>query len=161
AVDPTNPNTIYIGGAGGGVWKTTNGGANWAPLTDDQPTEFMGAIAVAPSDPKVIYAGTGEANLGPSKVNLLRRDNVYYGVGVLVSSDSGATWTLTGSDVFYRRTISKIVIDPTDANTAYAAVGAVATNGLTDNTGIWKTTDGGVTWTDTTVGISTTAAFSD
>src|SRR5438067_972506 len=62
AGDPTNADVIYIGAAGGGVWKTINGGQSWTPLTDNQATLFMGAIAVAPSNPQVIYAGTGEAN---------------------------------------------------------------------------------------------------
>jgi photosystem II stability/assembly factor-like uncharacterized protein len=166
ATDPTNPNIIYVATASGGVWKTTNSGVTWSALTDDQSTLFMGAIALAPSDPNVIYAGTGDANLGPSKL-AFNRDNIYYGLGVLKSTDAGATWTLEtgnsaqGNNVFDRRTISKIVVDPTDLNTVYVAVGAVATNGLPGNTGIWKSTDGGQNWTDTTAAISTTAAFSD
>jgi hypothetical protein len=162
AADPTNVNTIYIAAAGGGVWKTADGGTTWAPLTDTQAILYMGAIAVAPSNPNVIYAGTGEANLGPSKL-AISRDNIYYGRGILVSTDGGATWTLSGdtSNEFDRRTISKIVVDPLNANVVYAAVGAVATNGLPSNTGIWKSIDGGTTWTNTTTSISTTAAFSD
>ena len=160
AANPTNPDIIYIAAAGGGVWKTTNGGTTWNALTDSQSTLFMGAIALAPSDPNVIYAGTGEANLGPSKLQF-NRDNIFYGRGVLKSTDAGATWTLLGNSVFNRRTISKIVVDPTDANTVYVAVGALATNGLPGNTGIWKSTDGGLNWTDTTTGISTDAAYSD
>jgi photosystem II stability/assembly factor-like uncharacterized protein len=160
AADPTNANIIYIAAAGGGVWKTLDGGTTWKPLTDKQPIQFMGAIALAPSKPSVIYAGTGEANLGPSKL-AIARDNIYYGFGVLKSTDGGTTWSLLGKTEFYRRTISKIVIDPKDPNTVYVAVGAVATNGLPGNTGIWKSTDGGVTWKNTTAGISTTAAFSD
>jgi len=62
AADPHDSNTVYIAAAGGGVWKTTDGGTTWRPLTDNQQTLFMGAIAVAPSDPNTIYAGTGEAN---------------------------------------------------------------------------------------------------
>jgi hypothetical protein len=62
AADPTNANTIYVAAAGGGVWKTTDGGTSWAPLTDSQITTAMGAIAVAPSNPQVIYADTGESN---------------------------------------------------------------------------------------------------
>jgi photosystem II stability/assembly factor-like uncharacterized protein len=160
AADPTNVNTIYIAAAGGGVWKTTDGGTTWKPLTDGQPIQFMGAIALAPSNPNVIYAGTGEANLGPSKL-AIARDNIYYGLGVLKSTDGGTTWSLLGQTPFLRRTISQIVVDPKDPNTVYVAVGAVATNGLPGNNGIWKSTDGGVTWKNTTVAISTTAAFSD
>ena len=107
AAHPTDANTIYVAAAGGGVWKTTDGGSTWTPLTDDQPlvvadkrTLFMGAIAVAPSSPNIIYAGTGEANFGPSKAgNLITntgefRDNIYYGRGILKSEDEGRSWTL-------------------------------------------------------------------
>jgi photosystem II stability/assembly factor-like uncharacterized protein len=160
AAHPTDPNTIYIAAAGGGVWRTNDGGVTWTPMTDAQATLFMGAIAIAPSDPNVIYAGTGEAHMGPSKAKNFR-DNIYYGRGVLRSADGGNTWTLVGSAQFDRRTISKIVVDPADPNTVYVAVGALATNGLPGNTGIWKSTDGGVNWTNTTAAISTTAAFSD
>src|SRR5207253_216772 len=83
-------------------------------------------------------AGTGEANMGPSK-SAISRDNIYYGRGVLKSSNAGATWTLltgnAGQNEFDRRTISRIVIDPTDSNIVYVAVGALATNGLAGNTG--------------------------
>jgi photosystem II stability/assembly factor-like uncharacterized protein len=164
AGDPTNANIIYIASASGGVWKTIDAGNTWTPLTDNQITLNMGAIAIAPSDPNTIYAGTGEANLGPSKL-AISRDNIYYGYGVLKSTDAGATWTLeegnAGVDEFVRRTISRIVVDPANANTVYIAIGALATNGLAGNTGIWKSTDGGVSWVDTTASISTTAAYSD
>ena len=160
AAHPTDPNTWYVGTAGGGVWKTTNGGSSWNPLTDDQPIGFIGSVALAPSNPNILYAGTGEATWGPSK-KALNRDNIYYGVGVLRSTDAGSTWTLTGQTEFFRRAIGKIVVDPANPNVVYAAVGAQANNGLPGNTGIWKTLDGGGTWTNTTTSISTTAAFSD
>src|SRR5262249_4288819 len=116
--------------------------------------------ALAPSNPSVIYAGTGEANLGPSKL-LFRRDNIYPGAGVLKSTDGGASWNLLGSSIFNRRTISKVVVHPTDPNSVYVAVGSQATNGLPGNTGIWKSTDGGTSWVNTTSTISTTAAYGD
>ena len=160
AAHPSDPNIIYIAAAGGGVWKTTDGGASWVPSTDTQGTLFMGAIALAPSNPSIIYAGTGEANMGPSKARNFR-DNIYYGIGLLKSGDAGNTWMLLGTAQFTRRTVSKIIVDPTNPNTVYVAIGALATNGLPGNTGIWKSTDGGVTWSNTTATISTTAAFSD
>jgi hypothetical protein len=86
AVDPTNSNNIYIAAAGGGVWKTTNGGTAWTPLTDGQQTLSMGAIAVAPSNANKIYAGTGEANNSADS---------NYGRGILTSNDGGATWSLS------------------------------------------------------------------
>jgi uncharacterized repeat protein (TIGR01451 family) len=160
AGDPNQPNVLYLAAAGGGVWKTPDGGTTWVPTTDGQPTLFMGALAVAPSSPNILYAGTGEANMGFSKAREFR-DNIYYGRGVLKSSDAGETWTLLGASSFDRRTISRIVISPVDPQTVYAAVGALATNGLFGNTGIWKTIDGGLTWANTTTSISATAAFSD
>ncbi|MGH7176159.1 MAG: choice-of-anchor Q domain-containing protein [Tepidisphaeraceae bacterium] len=160
ATHPTDPGVWYVATAGGGVWKTTTSGAVWKPLTDQQSVNFMGSVALAPSNPSIIYAGSGEATWGPSKI-ARRRDNIYYGRGVLKSLDAGTTWTLLGSTEFYRRSIGKIIVHPSDPNTVYLAVGAVAQNGLTGNTGIWKTTNGGTNWTNTTTGISTTAAFSD
>ncbi len=146
AAHPSDPNTIYVATAGGGVWKTMDGGVNWAPLTDNQATLAMGAIAISPTNPQVIYAGTGEAN-----------GNTSYGRGVLVSTDAGATWTLqTNKGAFDRSAISEIAIDPGDSNVAYVALASdEAINSATIDNGIYKTTDGGLTWTNTTVSIST------
>ena len=150
AADPTNANTIYIGAAGGGVWKTTDGGTTWSPLTDNQATLSMGAIAVAPSNPNIIYAGTGESNISL---------DCFYGRGILKSTDAGATWTLltgnAGVNEFDRRAIAKIVVDPTNANTVYAAVTVGIVNGILSTNGIYKSTDGGQTWTNSTAGITT------
>lgn len=152
AADPANPNIIYAAAAGGGVWKTVDGGAAWLPLTDAQSTLFTGAVAVAPSNTSVIYAGTGEANGSALS---------YYGRGVLKSTDGGTTWTLTGNSVFDRKSISQIVVDPANPSIAYAAVTANGVNGVTTGTGIYKTVDGGTTWNNTTGAVSTTAPFND
>lgn len=143
--DPSDAtgNTIYVTGAGGGVWKTINGGSNWTPLTDNQATLLMSSIALLPSNPKIIYAGTGEG---------------YYGRGVLKSTDAGTSWTLltgnAGKNEFDRRVVSKVVIDPTDStgSTVYIATTTFAFSTLGGNTAIWKTTNGGISWTDTTTG---------
>ncbi|MDE3167574.1 MAG: hypothetical protein KGN36_17360, partial [Acidobacteriota bacterium] len=155
AADPGNASIVYIAAAGGGVWKTTNAGSTWTPLTDTQQTLAMGAIAVAPSNASKIYAGTGEANNAADS---------NYGYGILVSNDGGATWSLaTGpANAFNRTSVARIAVDPTNANVAYAALGDPYTmQGLTGNTGIWKTTDGGTTWTNTTVSIDSTFSWTD
>jgi len=153
AVDPTNANNIYVAAAGGGVWQTTDGGSTYTPLTDFQGSLAMGAIAVAPSNHLRIYAGTGEGNNSADS---------NFGVGILVSSDGGATWSLsTGpSGVFNRLSFSKISVHPTDANTAYAAVNDFDENSLCcANTGIYKTSDGGATWTNVTSAAGKDAAY--
>ncbi len=148
---PGNANTIYVSAAGGGVWKTTNGGASWTPLTDSQTTLAMGAIALAPSNPSIIYAGTGEANNSSDSM---------YGRGILKSTDAGATWTLLGNSVFNRIAVSQIAVDPTNANTVYVAT-ASASQGVTGNRGVWKSTDGGLNWTNTTTALTSTLNFTD
>lgn len=158
AVDPTTtPNTIYVAAAGGGVWKSTDDGTTWNPLTDDQSTLAMGAIAIAPSNHLKIYAGTGEANNSADS---------NFGRGILVSNDGGATWSLsTGpSGAFDRLAIAHISVDPTNANTAYAAVSDNAENGACcSNAGIYRTTNGGSTWTNVTApgGWDSTGSWSD
>ena len=146
AVDPTtSPNVIFVAAAGGGVWKSTDDGATYTPLTDNQIRLPMGAIAISPTNHLKIYAGTGEGNNAADS---------NYGDGILVSSDGGSTWTLTtgpgGVFSSSRLTVSQISVDPSDAtgNTAYAAVGTAGENpaGFL-NTGIYKTTTGGTTWT--------------
>src|SRR5438094_5318688 len=84
---PGDPNTFYFGGVAGGVWRTSNAGGSWEPLFDKQPISSIGAIAVADSNPNVIYAGTGEACI---------RGNISYGNGVYKSTDGGRSWTNVG-----------------------------------------------------------------
>jgi hypothetical protein len=103
---PGSPEKFYQGTVGGGVWVTENAGRTWTPIFDKQPTASIGAIAVAPSDPNIIYVGSGEADM---------RSDIQQGNGMYKSTDSGKTWTHIGlSD---SRQIGKILVDPKDPNT--------------------------------------------
>jgi hypothetical protein len=161
AADPTNANNLYIATASGGVWKTTNATSSnvtWTPLTDNQATLDIGAIALAPSNTSVIYAGTGDPNNANGSVGFTNGlGGNFAGKGILKSTDGGSTWTLLGQSTFTGTEISKIVVDPANANNVYVAVQGY--NGApgslqTGNVGVWKSTDGGNSWTNTTTGIS-------
>jgi hypothetical protein len=112
---PGEPDTYYFGAVAGGVWKTTDGGANWTPLFDKEPISSIGAIAVAPSDHNVIYAGTGEGAI---------RGNTTYGTGVFKSIDGGKTWTNVG--LKDTRQIGALIVDPRNADVVLVA--ALATH---------------------------------
>jgi photosystem II stability/assembly factor-like uncharacterized protein len=128
-----DPTTYYAGTASGGVWKSADGGFTWKPIFDDQPTSSIGSVAVAPSQPNVVYVGSGEANI---------RGNVANGEGVFKSEDAGKTWKHVWKQ---RGQIGTITVHPRDANTAYAAVLGHAF-GPNRERGIYRTTDGGKTW---------------
>jgi photosystem II stability/assembly factor-like uncharacterized protein len=129
------PGVYYFGAVAGGVWKTTDGGANWAPLFDKENISSIGAIAVAPSDHNVIYAGTGEAAV---------RGNISYGAGVYKSVDAGKTWKNIG--LKDTRHIGALIVDPRNADIVLvAALGHIF--GPNQERGIFRTTDGGKTWT--------------
>ncbi|HYL93487.1 MAG TPA: glycosyl hydrolase, partial [Alphaproteobacteria bacterium] len=128
--------TYYFGGVGGGVWKSTDGGLTWRPMTDKvkDMASSIGAIAVAPSDANVIYAGTGEACI---------RGNIIAGNGVYKSTDAGKTWTFSG--LRDTRAIGRIVVHPKNPDIALvAALGHPF--GANAERGIFRTTDGGKTW---------------
>lgn len=125
AVDPGNANHILIGSGGGGVWETRDGGKNWQPRTDDQPSLAIGALAIDPSNPLVVYAGTGEGD----SISAL-------GVGVLRSTDGGATWTHHARAPFEGIGFYDLVVDPSDSDHILAAT--------TD--GLFESTDGGTAW---------------
>ncbi len=153
AVDPTNSNTFYVGAASGGVWKTTDGGQTYTSLSDSTFADLaIGAIAVDPNSPNTLYVGTGEPN---------NSGDSQYGLGVYKSTDGGQTWTLyTGpSNVFVLQAVSKIVVDPSNSNTVYLSLATAFQTPAPF--GVYKSTDGGVTWANTTASITTDVVYSD
>lgn len=140
AVDPSNKAHWLIGAAGGGVWETFDSGRSWAPRTDDQPVLTMGAIAFAPSAPKIVYAGTGEAVFSV---------DAYFGHGVLKSTDGGTTWThLTNTaSIFLNKAFSDLAVHPTNPDIVIAGVArAEPPPFFFTPSGIFKTLDGGRSW---------------
>ena len=135
AVVNKQPNTIYAGAASGGVWKSDNGGTAWKPIFDKAGVGSIGALAVQQSNPAVVWAGTGEGN---------PRNSHNSGKGIYKSIDAGKTWTFMGLGA--TRTIHRIIIDPTNPDVVYvAAMGSIW--GPNEERGVYKTTDGGKTWT--------------
>ncbi len=131
---PGDSATFYFGAVNGGIWKTSDAGTVWKPIFDDQPVGSIGAIAVAPSDPKTIYAGTGESDI---------RSDLSSGNGVYKSIDAGSTWTHAGLED--TRQISRIVVDPRDPNVVYVGVLGHA-YGPNEQRGVYKSVDGGTHW---------------
>lgn len=145
---PGEPNHFYFGAVDGGVWESLDAGRTWSPIFDGADIGSIGAIAVAPSDPRTIYVGTGEADM---------RSDIAYGNGVYKSTDGGKSWTHLGlSDT---KQIGSIVIDPQNANIAYvAALGhPYAANA---ERGVFKTMDGGRTWSKVLFKNANTGAIS-
>jgi photosystem II stability/assembly factor-like uncharacterized protein len=130
----SEPHTYYFGAVSGGVWKTTNDGVSWQPLFDKQQVSSIGAIAVAPSDPNVIYAGTGEACI---------RGDISYGDGVYKSTDAGKTWTNVG--LKDTRHIGRIAVHPTNPEIVFVAALGHA-YGNNSERGLFRSTDGGKSW---------------
>lgn len=137
AVVESDPHIIYVGTASGGVWKTTNNGITWEPIFDDQSTNTIGDVTVAPSQPDTVWVGTGEPN---------NRQSSSWGNGVYKSTDGGETWTNMGLEDTHH--IGRIVIHPTNPDIVYvAALGHLW--GPNEQRGLYKTADGGKTWTNT------------
>ncbi|MGC2618167.1 MAG: hypothetical protein WA414_03945 [Acidobacteriaceae bacterium] len=132
---PGDPSTYYAGAASGGVWKSTDGGNRWRPIFDDEPVQAIGALAVAPSDPNVVWVGTGEA--------WAIRDIDVAGNGVYKSTDGGKTWTHMGLDNTGR--IGRVVVDPRDSDRVYVCALGRLTAPQQDR-GVYRTEDGGMTW---------------
>jgi photosystem II stability/assembly factor-like uncharacterized protein len=131
---PGEPNHFYFGAVDGGVWESNDAGRTWSPIFDRQDIASIGAIAVAPSNPRIVYVGTGEADM---------RSDIAYGDGLYKSIDGGRSWAHIG--LRNTRQIGAIVVDPRDPNVVYvAALGhPYAANA---ERGVFKTTDGGKTW---------------
>ncbi|HMF16282.1 MAG TPA: hypothetical protein VKE98_03705, partial [Gemmataceae bacterium] len=130
---PGNPLIYYAATASGGVWKTEDAGLTWKPIFDDQSTSSIGCIALAPSDPNVVYVGSGEANI---------RGNVAAGNGIYKSTDGGKTWKHVWKQVGQ---IGRMIVHPTNPDIAYAAVLGRAF-GPNPERGVYRTLDGGKTW---------------
>jgi photosystem II stability/assembly factor-like uncharacterized protein len=131
---PGDPLTYYIGASSGGVWKSADGGTTWTPVFDGQPAQSIGALAVAPSDPNVVWAGTGEAFI---------RSNVSIGNGVYKSTDAGKTWKHMGLEKTGR--VGRVAIDPRNQDIVFvAALGHGY--GPQKERGVFRTKDGGKTW---------------
>ena len=142
AIRPSNGQFI-LGAAQGGIWLYDAVTGTWSPKTDNLPSLAIGALAVAPSNDAIVYAGTGEGALSGDS---------YFGNGILKSTDGGATWTHVSGDYFEAVSISQLVVDPTNANHLYVAVlrgrGGARRTTPTDHSrfGIWESTNGGTSW---------------
>jgi photosystem II stability/assembly factor-like uncharacterized protein len=133
---PDQPNVFFVGVNNGGVWKTTDAGRTWTPIFDDQPTGSIGALAVAPSDPNVIYVGSGEG---------LQRPDLSVGDGIYKSADGGKTWRHLSGALTSAQQIGAILVDPKDAKRVFvAALGHPY--GANPERGVFRSTDGGETW---------------
>ncbi len=132
--EPSGRLTLFVGAASGGVWKSTDGGTTFKPVFDEQPAQSIGAIAIDPSAPQNVWVGTGES---------WTRNSVSIGAGIFKSGDGGETWSAAGLPESER--ISKILVDPRKSSVVYACVPGKLWSDSSDR-GLYKTSDGGVTW---------------
>ena len=143
AVSPSNPQLVLIGAATGGVWRSIDGGATFAPTSDNQVDLAVGSIAFAPGNDSIVYAGMGDKAGG------------YLGTGVLKSTDGGQTWTrINNSTLPARGRISAVVVDQNDPNRVYVAQYSRLQGNSTFSSGFWYSTDGGVNWTQNLPGLA-------
>src|SRR5215469_14454016 len=131
---PGNPWIYYVGAASGGIFKTTDGGIRWEPIFDSEPVSSIGSLAVTPSDPNIVWAGTGEAYI---------RSHISIGEGIYKSMDAGKTWTLMGLERTGR--IGNVIVDPHNPNIVFACALGHA-YGPQPERGVYRTMDGGKTW---------------
>jgi len=150
-VDPTNSNTLYVGAAQGGVWKTTDQGKTWRPTSDNEFSLAIGALAIDPKHPQTLYAGTGEGNFAIDS---------YYGSGILKTTDGGDTWEQLGSGLFTGVRFCRLAIHPTTPTILFAATTAGRDgdpNPLFKG-GLYRSMNGGTTWTQMTNGLPSISA---
>ncbi|HSF22688.1 MAG TPA: hypothetical protein VLE20_00570, partial [Blastocatellia bacterium] len=141
AVSPVNPRVVVAGSSTGGIWRSSNEGNSFIPVTDDQVDLAVGSIAFSKSSPSVVYAGMGDTKLG------------YLGSGVLKSVDEGRTWSrVSNSSLPSPGTISKIEVDPTNSNRVYVAQYSKLSGSRVTSSGFFISTDGGVNWIRTLAG---------
>jgi photosystem II stability/assembly factor-like uncharacterized protein len=143
AVNPADPQVVIVGASTGGLWRSTNGGLNFSPVSDNQVDLAVGALAFAPSNPAVVYAGMGDL------------DNSYVGTGVLRSTDGGATWSrVSNASLPEPGYVEDLAVDPADPNRVYAAqdVSFNTTTNQLFTSGVYVSTDGGVNWARTLPG---------
>jgi photosystem II stability/assembly factor-like uncharacterized protein len=147
AIDPTAPDTIYLGTAQGGIWKSTDNGSSWQPKTDNEVSLAIGALALDPNAPQIVYAGTGEGNFSGDS---------YYGLGILKSVDGGNTWSNLGATAgeFLGTRFGRLVVDPSSGTPATRLFAA------TQN-GLFRSTNGGLNWTPLSSGLPTGTAATD
>lgn len=155
AVNQSNTNEIWAGGADGGLWHSTNGGASWTAKFDKKQTLAVGSIAIDPTAPTTVYVGTGEANFS---------GDAYWGVGVLKTTDGGTTWTSYGLKQFGGMSIGRIAVDSTNSQILLLAASLTSYPGPTggpanpfNNQGIWRSTNGGQTWTQVLTGATSSS----
>ncbi len=147
--EPSGKITLFVGAASGGVWKSDDGGTRYRPVFDEQPVQSIGAIALDPKNAKNVWVGTGES---------WTRNSVSIGDGVYKSTDGGETWTHVGLDKSER--VAKIAVSPKNSDTVYAAVPGPLWSDSTDR-GLYKTSDGGKTWTQVLKGPNLSTGCTD
>ncbi|HLG17571.1 MAG TPA: hypothetical protein VJH03_24215 [Blastocatellia bacterium] len=142
AVSPADSQTVLAGSSTGGIWRSSNGGASFVPVSDDQVDLAVGSLAFSKSNPSIVYAGMGDTKLG------------YLGTGVLKSTDAGRSWTrISNSTLPTVGTIAKIEVDPINANRVYVAQYSQLSGNVVVSSGFYLSTDGGVNWTRTVTGL--------